>query len=131
MKQRLIIFLFIVFLANSLFSQNISRERYERYINNHEFSTRQHLTPEQIKKIPKKDRPDLGWEQNFLMTLDPQLGYPPVERLLMVYDYLDSLKANSPRNNNHLRSAISGINWNERGPNNVGGRTRAIMFDPK
>jgi gliding motility-associated-like protein len=130
MKQRLIIFLFIVFLANSLFSQNICRERYERYINNHEFSTRQHLTPEQIKKIPKKDRPDLGWEQNFLMTLDPQLGYPPVERLLMVYDYLDSLKANSPRNNNHLRSAISGINWNERGPNNVGGRTRAIMFDP-
>lgn len=27
-------------------------------------------------------------------------------------------------------SAIQGINWVERGPNNVGGRTRALMFDP-
>lgn len=29
-----------------------------------------------------------------------------------------------------INSAVQGINWVERGPNNVGGRTRAIMFDP-
>ena len=27
------------------------------------------------------------------------------------------------------KAAISGITWEERGPNNVGGRTRVIMFD--
>ncbi|WP_435353851.1 WD40/YVTN/BNR-like repeat-containing protein [Emticicia sp. SJ17W-69] len=27
-------------------------------------------------------------------------------------------------------SAITGIEWKERGPNNIGGRTRALMFDP-
>lgn len=28
------------------------------------------------------------------------------------------------------KDAVNNINWNERGPDNVGGRTRALMFDP-
>ena len=68
------------------------------------------------------DRPDLGWEQDYLMTLDPALGYVPYERKIQAINIAKQKLA--------LKTAIPGTNWTERGPNNVGGRTRALMFDP-
>jgi PKD repeat protein len=69
----------------------------------------------------KKDRPDLAHRQEVLRTMDPSLGYVPTERLLPIYNLIKSQK-------NTVLSA--GINWTERGPSNVGGRSRVIMFDP-
>ncbi len=107
-------------------SKRSDREEYEHFINNHEFAKHSGLSWDEIKQIPKQDRPDLAWEQNFLMTLDPNLGYPPVKRLLPIYEKV--------REQKKLKAGIpgDGINnsWVERGPNNVAGRVRALMFDP-
>ncbi len=98
------------------------KEAFREYIANHPYTKRDHMTPEELKTIPKADRPDLAQEQNFLMTVDPALGYVPSERLKEAYK-----RAEETRN---MRGAVANVSWNERGPNNIGGRTRALMFDP-
>ncbi len=80
----------------------------------------------QGKAVNKYDRPDLAMLQNFEMTADPKLGYPPTERLLDAFE-----QAKTKFSDRHgLQTAIAGVNWTERGPDNVGGRTRALIFDP-
>ncbi|WNJ16175.1 T9SS type A sorting domain-containing protein [Pontibacter sp. G13] len=74
-------------------------------------------------KLSKFERIDLAIEQELEMTADPSLGYAPRERLIAAREYMVR------KQQAHTRTAISGINWNERGPNNVGGRTRAILVD--
>ena len=63
-------------------------------------------------------------EQNRMMTMDPALGYVPYERLDAAQQYTKSLM-----NNPMLRT--NALAWSERGPNNVGGRTRAILVDKR
>jgi PKD repeat protein len=123
------VFSVLSFFALAIFisyNQSDERIKYEALLKNHEYSKHQGLSPDDLKAIPKQDRPDLAWEQNFLMTLDPALGYPPVERLLPVYKKVQEYKK--------MKAGIpgDGINnsWVERGPNNVAGRVRALMFDP-
>lgn len=76
---------------------------------------------EEISKIPKYDRPDLAVSQNYDMTRDPLTKTVPVVRALEVFQEMK---------NSSSRAPIAGVNWTERGPDNVGGRTRALMFDP-
>ena len=78
---------------------------------------------EEISKIPKYDRPDLAVSQNLDMTKDPSTGAVPVARTMKT---LEQIKSSSFKG----RGPIANVNWTERGPDNVGGRTRALMFDP-
>src|SRR5258705_1105141 len=73
--------------------------------------------------VPGEDSPDEAFRQNFLMTQDPALGYPPSERMEAVRYRIDMDKSSKA-------AAGNCITWDERGPGNVGGRTRAIMYDP-
>ena len=59
-------------------------------------------------------------EQDYFMTLDPATKRVPRERLIDAYDYAEQIQESLSRE----------VTWEEHGPNNVGGRTRAIMFDP-
>jgi PKD repeat protein len=74
-------------------------------------------------KIPKRDRIELAWEQEFEMTKDLSLGYVPIERLIPAFNYV---KASLAARTNE---AIPGIQWTALGPKNFGGRTRALMVD--
>lgn len=65
---------------------------------------------------------DKWMEQNFEMTQDPKLGRVPYERLAVAQAYTNSLMNNALARTNALA-------WTERGPNNVGGRTRAFFID--
>jgi hypothetical protein len=56
------------------------------------------------------------------------LGIVPAERLLNAKAIQDQRFAKQKKNA-ALASAVPGITWAERGPNNIGGRTRAIAFD--
>ena len=98
-----------------------TRNDFEDFLRNHPYNQRVKLTPAEWKKrLPKKDRPDLAAEQDFFMTLDPALKMVPRERLIQAFE-----KAEISRS---LRT--TSVEWNEHGPDNVGGRTRAVMFDP-
>jgi PKD repeat protein len=74
-------------------------------------------------RIPKKDRIDLAWAQEREMTMDPETGEVPGERLLDAWKYMMSIQRF------YGKAAIPGIQWQSRGPNNCGGRTRAICID--
>ncbi|MBK7341931.1 MAG: hypothetical protein IPJ06_01750 [Saprospiraceae bacterium] len=92
-------------------------------VTEHPFYTRPPKSKEEWKRTtPKADRPDLAMEQDFLMTMDPVLGHVPYDQKIIANRAVDKLLI--------ARAVIPGIEWQERGPNNVGGRSRAIMFDP-
>lgn len=77
------------------------------------------------QKGPRKgDRPDLAFAQNFEMTMDPALGYPTPSRLKQAWRRVQQLRSSSKVD------SIPELQWEERGPRAVGGRTRAMMFDP-
>lgn len=98
------------------------KQAWAALLSNHPYYTRPAKTPEEWKTVPKQDRPDLAMEQDYLMTMDPALGGVPFERLRQANEEMGLRLLE--------KSAISGIDWQERGPDNVGGRTRALVFDP-
>ncbi len=64
------------------------------------------------------------YEQEFLMTRDPATNTIPRERLLTAYRVAQDKRAQMAQ----AEKAIP-IYWQERGPNNVGGRTRGLLID--
>jgi hypothetical protein len=99
------------------------REKFSKFLKEHPFNNRPRLERESDEEN-KTDRPDLAWEQDYLRTLDPALGRPAPERLSPIIAKMQ---------NKSLYPAAPGSSltpWVERGPNNVGGRTRALIFDP-
>lgn len=79
------------------------------------------LKNEEEEEEDKKENP-MGWiAQEIELTKDLALNYVPRERLTEAYEVAEKIRK--------TRAAIAGILWEERGPNNVGGRTRAVMFD--
>lgn len=79
-----------------------------------------------ISKIPKRDRMDLAMQYEFDITRDPATQEIPRERLWNAIRYAEQMRAAGQTGK--VAGALS-INWKERGPSNVGGRTRAIMVD--
>lgn len=64
-------------------------------------------------------------EQRYEVIKDPLTGEVPSNELLRVYDYVRTLKAQGQLRTGDLATA----KWMERGPYQVGGRTRAILID--
>ena len=77
-----------------------------------------------VKKLPKKARPDLKYYHDFIMTRDMSLNEIPADRILDAID-----EKNAKLNSLSYFDRKTEINWTERGPNEQGGRTRAIMLD--
>lgn len=73
--------------------------------------------------------PNKYYESDWEATMDPSIGRPTPEKLELLRQKLDK-----QRNEDLLayRAPGDGIDnsWIERGPTNVGGRTRAVIFDP-
>ncbi|MEK0421876.1 MAG: hypothetical protein RLZZ161_1727 [Bacteroidota bacterium] len=70
--------------------------------------------------------PDLFWAQEYIATMNPATGKPTPENVM-------SAIQQSMVGKNLGRRAMPGMSvtpWVERGPNNVGGRTRALSWDP-
>lgn len=99
----------------------IQRQKWEKFLANHPYSKTKHKTAGEWKEIPKADRPDLAVQLDFFKTVDPALGYVPYSRLKAASEEMWKMLVKAP---------ISGVSWTERGPDNVGGRSRTLMFDP-
>ena len=101
------------------------RRAFQDFLQHHPYQNTSKLDKKALKKIPKKDRPDLAFQQDYLRTLDPQLGYVPHERKIKAYQ-----ETQKRLNRLNSKAAIPDLSWEERGPTNVAGRTRALMYDP-
>lgn len=134
MLKKLSLNLLFLLVGNLVFSQteNIDgkklsneelKEKYSHFLRNHPFA--------KTKMLPKKERkalsipPNAFYEQEWLYTADPALGRPTPEVTLQLQMQLDELEQMG-------RVPGDGMDnqWVERGPNNVGGRTRVLMFEP-
>lgn len=82
---------------------------------------------EKVKLTKDPTRPELQqriegrYQQEWDMTHDPSTGTVPKERLNAARAYTQLLLSR--------KAAIPNVNWDERGPNNVSGRTRSILID--
>src|SRR5258706_12584317 len=74
---------------------------------------------------PDMDGMDRAMRQEFMMTRDPILNRIPSERLTIARAYMQSLVSTS------RTSQTTALSWQERGPSNVGGRTRSILVDKR
>ena len=101
------------------------RARYTEFLAQHQFS--EIIPTEVLATMPKKDRPDLAMRQNVLMTMDPRTKAVPTEKLIAAFEKQKRLGL---ERSNVAFEGIPDVVWQERGPNNVGGRTRALMWDP-
>ena len=108
-----------LFLLND---RNDSRAEWRDFISNHPYNNPPSL--DEVKNIPKRDRPDLAMQQNYLMTVDPNTKTVPTNRLVDAFSQMKTKKGRL------TKEAIPNTSWEEKGPNNIGGRTRAVMWDP-
>tara|TARA_X000001036_G_scaffold270869_1_gene251505 strand:+ start:281 stop:2890 length:2610 start_codon:yes stop_codon:yes gene_type:complete len=110
----------VVVVCFFLLSQRDSRKEYENFLLSQYKIIPSH-TKEELKDIPKPEHPHMATFQNFFMSVDPELGYVPSERL---YDAL--LETRLIQQDQEINRHVTWQNV----PSNMGGRTRAIMFDP-
>ncbi len=93
------------------------------------FSKMAHPSPHESVKIEadeEENKLEMSmelWEQEFEKIKDPATNTVPLERLEEAYRY--SLRPEAQR----FGRASLNLKWSERGPNNIGGRTRALLFD--
>lgn len=82
-------------------------------------------------KLSKKERkanalpPNKYFEREWELTLNPATGQPEPEKVLQLQEELS-------KQNKFQKTPGDAVSnpWVERGPNNVGGRTRTLLFDP-
>ena len=89
----------------------------EAYLDNHPFDVERSDPTD----TPRKENPQERFMQEYLLTIDPVEKRIPMERLF---------DANRSAVAQRAMRKTGATSWTERGPNNVGGRTRALMFDP-
>jgi photosystem II stability/assembly factor-like uncharacterized protein len=77
---------------------------------------------EGTEAFSERDEMQKAMQQEFMMTVDPALGYVPKERLTAALAYERKLARMSRGN---------AITWQERGPANISGRTRAVIIDSR
>jgi hypothetical protein len=85
--------------------------------------------------LSKKERQALGlppnkyYESDWEATMDPKLGRPTPEKLEILRQKLEEQR-NEVLATGRTPGDATDNSWIERGPTNVGGRTRAVIFDP-
>ncbi len=104
------------------------KDKYSEYLQNHPYNNRprkEHdLFESEEEEEQQADQPNLAWEQDYLRTMNPALGRPTQENLVSI---MSAVK----RQNLYKGTPGSGsAPWIERGPNNVGGRTLSLTWDP-
>ena len=117
----------ITFLAASWPTAKSEREAYAEFIQNHPYRQ-----PDKTdhKGPPGLDRPGEAAKFEFIRTVDPRTRSIPTQRLYRANEIGVQQIRNALTATRGSTSAEVTTDWEERGPDNIGGRTRAIMFDP-
>ena len=117
----MVIFLFNLDLIKIQATKIIHKEN----LKNNGYNKTYNLSKEERRSLELP--PNKYFEQLWRLSMDPIEGRPLFEKLFELQEQLnDSRKLREftvPGESNATK-------WNERGPNNVGGRTKGMMFDP-
>ncbi len=103
------------------------RKKHEEHLKNSPFK--------KVMNLSKKERKALGippnkyYEQEWELSINPETGKTHPENLIAIKKQLLE-ERNLALASGRTPGDGTDNNWVERGPNNVGGRVRAVMFDP-
>jgi photosystem II stability/assembly factor-like uncharacterized protein len=113
--------------CEELSETEVLRKKHQQFLANSPFKNSLNLTKSERKAlgIPPKKYYELEWE----LTMNPETGRPNPENLHRLRNKLLEERQQAIAAGRTPGDA-SDNNWVERGPNNVGGRVRAVMFDP-
>jgi hypothetical protein len=98
------------------------RTQHQYFLDNSPFKGSQKLSRDERKAqgLPPNSFNERLWD----LTLDPSLGRPANERLMATQKELREAYSSREGSQRLINT------WEERGPADLGGRTRAILFDP-
>lgn len=116
----ILVSLSVPFLFRTFSLSECRRYKHEKYISSILKSIPFLHDEELQKQLPEPTHAHLAAIQDFLMTFDPSTGNVPRERLRKAYNDLKS---------NPTKNLINPLQWYGT-PSDMGGRTRAIMWDP-
>ena len=126
-KSVSVIIVGIVFFGFLLiFKQNpieILREKHVAFLKNSPFQKTLKLTKKERKAFSLP--PNKYFEREWELTMNPATGEPEPQKVVELQAKLSKNKLSQKTPGDALDNP-----WLERGPNNVGGRTRTLMFDP-
>jgi hypothetical protein len=106
-----------IWITGSKRTETDKRKKYEQKLQ----EKYRNIPEEKEKNQPEAmDHPGMAAYQDYLMTLDPTLGYVPRERLFQAYQQTRQMMA---------MKGTSSVQWSGT-ETEMGGRTRMIMFDP-
>ncbi len=127
------LFVLVVVLINLDFNNindknNVAviKETHKMHLENSPFKETKSLSKKERKKL--QIAPRAYYEDQWELTMDPVTGRPAPEKIREIREQLKEERASLEAARTPGSSADN--SWIERGPNNVGGRVRAIMFDP-
>ncbi|WP_445715509.1 PA domain-containing protein [Flavobacterium sp.] len=151
MKKRLLLFMSSFFVFSLSYSQSTAEKKKEK---SNATVVNKTLTKKQAKEARKKHAknlvkspfketlslsktqrkaqalpPNKYFETEWELTMDPVTGAPTPEKLIQLREQLKRERQEALAAG-RVPGDGTDNNWIERGPNNVGGRVRAIMFDP-
>ena len=155
MKKNLLLIFSVLISFISGYSQNKIQKNIKKSSDKKEIivASNGNLTKKQVKELRKKHAyylannkvnktfalskserlaaglpPNKYFEQDQLLSMNPALGRTTPENIGIIRADLQRAKEQALLS--RIPGDAVGNNWVERGPNNVGGRTRAIIFDP-
>jgi len=128
LRLRVSIFVLATFILG-LLSVNITQntkdltKRHAYFLKHNPITKRLNLNKNE--RLNRGLTPNKYMEREYLLEMNPALGRPTPEKLVALQEQLK----NEVRAQRAPGDASDNA-WVERGPNNIGGRTRAILFDP-
>jgi len=134
-KRRIFYILLFLAIMGYIFSSKSKKEsKQEVPVKNLKEAHAYHLENSPFKdskKLSHQARKEQGlppnayFEQQWELTINPRLGRPTPETLFQLQQQLSNQNTQKRAPGDTFDNL-----WEERGPNNIGGRTRAILFDP-
>ncbi|MGB0879678.1 MAG: hypothetical protein ACPGTO_03845, partial [Polaribacter sp.] len=129
MKKKLLITLFLLISITFGYQFFIEKEDIKKVQENYAKMQKEHPFSKTLQ-LTKKERkaqgipPNKYYEEKYLLEMNPHTGRTHPENLEALKEELKAMRSS--------RAPGDGIDcdWEERGPNNVGGRTRVVLFDP-
>ena len=130
MKKKLLFFTFAIlstiFIYNYATKESATeklRKQHAAFLESHQYNKTLELTKSQrkLQGLP----PNKYFEQEYLNEINPATGRTHKRELLQLQKEL-----NAERLSERAPGDAENNPWVERGPDNIGGRTRALLFDP-
>ena len=130
MKKKYLLSILVIVIASLLYVQLETEDKTAQLKKSHADFLRNHPY-NKTKSLSKQERklqglpPNAFFEQEYLNEINPATGRTHKENVFQLQNDLEALRQSGRTPGDGDDTA-----WQDRGPDNVGGRTRALIFDP-